>query len=632
MSNFFTSLIQLRKTYFCLGAVIAITLAYLVQAEVKATEKKIDNQSNFVLQPTYTGLETDIPKTYLPTLNKLLRELKKVELLHVSITGHSDASPIRERSRHKIANNYQLSLARANSIADYLMQKLALTKNQISVISFGSDKPLMNNDTPEGRSLNRRIEVVVRTKGNKVAFIPGLSNELFRNKLDVIKKSRAIRRNKISLSLRNTDIVEVMDMLSRKERVNILLSKDVKATVSVNLYDLDLDQAIKAIASAAGYAVERRHGSYFIINRSEAGKYTQSNLTQLRTFKVQYTNPRSVEAILKNHLSNYGKITVLEERNLLVIEDTPAFIRRITKLLAEIDQRPKQILIEAKILEVTLDDSETFGLDWKKLFSADGGNGSFGTGGFAAPGSAGFFLDLVTPNVELALSALNTEGRVRTLSTPKLLALENQEASVVIGDRIGYRLTTTISQVTTESIKFLESGVILKVKPSIDSNNRVLLEIHPEVSTGTVTAGIPSQKTTEVTTQLLVNDGQTVFIGGLLKRTVSEGRDSIPILGAIPLLGRLFSSDTQISTNTETVVMITPHIIKDHDTDWVKKNVENIQRTERILEGNVKKLQSKIAGRSSVDDDFSEENTEHFDSINLSESGLAWNIADENIW
>ena len=103
-------------------------------------------------------------------------------------------------------------------------------------------------------------------------------------------------------------------------------------------------------------------------------------------------------------------------------------------------------------------------------------------------------------------------GRVRTLSTPKLLALEHEEAEVIIGDRIGYRVTTTINQVTTESIEFLESGIILNVQPYVDRNGRIMMDIHPEVSTGTITNdGMPNQTTTEVTTQLLADDGQTIF-------------------------------------------------------------------------------------------------------------------------
>lgn len=636
MLKSFTYSSLLSRYCVFLTFIFAVTLPGISTAQlIDATDVKTpeENISYFTLRPPYIGASASIPKSYLPQMYKFINALKKVQLSHISVTGHSNPTPLSPQSRHIYSSNFELSLARARNIAELISQETKLDKNNIVVKGFGAAEPLTDNTTSEGQHYNRRIEITVKTHGQQMSLLPGLSSTDTVPDLatKMTTPSPAGKKGKVSLSLRNTDIVEVMDMLSRKERVNILLSKDVKAVVSVNLYDVDLDNAIKAIASSAGYVVEIRHGSYYIINREEAGKFANSNNTQLRTFKVQYTEPKAVETILKNHLSNYGKITVLAERSLLVIEDTPEFISRIEKLLTEIDKKPKQILIEAKILEVTLEDNETFGLNWKRLFNNDGGSGSFGATGLASPGSAGFFLDLVTPNLELALSALNTEGRVRTLSTPKLLALENQEASVVIGDRIGYRLTTTINQVTTESIKFLESGIILKVQPSIDNQDRILLNIHPEVSTGTVTAGVPSQKTTEVSTQLLVNDGQTVFIGGLLKRTVSEGRDSVPILGSIPLIGGLFSSDKQLSTNTETVVMITPHIIINSDVDWQKRKLDKIRQAEKELKENARTIESKInLSRGSLPGSKTLPGAaEHTNSTDLSTS---WNIPDENIW
>jgi type II secretory pathway component GspD/PulD (secretin) len=149
------------------------------------------------------------------------------------------------------------------------------------------------------------------------------------------------------------------------------------------------------------------------------------------------------------------------------------------------------------------------------------------------------------------------------LATPKLLALEDQAAETLIGDRLGYNVTTTIDNVTTTSTEFLESGVILKVKPSVDQESRVLLEIHPEVSTGTVSDdGIPNQTTTEVTTTMLVHSGQTIFIGGLMRRNATETREGVPVLGDIPGVGLLFSNRSISTFNTELVVLITPYIIE----------------------------------------------------------------------
>lgn len=379
----------------------------------------------------------------------------------------------------------------------------------------------------------------------------------------------AKQHENISLTMRHAELAEVMEMLSRHERVNILLAEGVEGQVSFSLFDVHLEEAIRTIANAAGYAVEKRESNYFIVEHDNAGRYVPDGITELRSYEIRYADPENLRETLAPYLSAYGKLSLAANRKLLIIEDTPEFQARIARLVADLDREPAQILIEAKILEVTLNDEDSFGLDWQKLFTSNGGGGSLGGRGLANPDSAGFFFSYATPDVEATLTALTARGRVRTLSTPKLLALQNQESSVIIGDRRGYQVTTTINQVTSESIEFLESGVILRVRPNIDARGRILLEIHPEVSNGTVDAnGIPSQTTTEVTTQLIVPSGETVFIGGLMKHTLSETSSGVPVLSQLPGLGRLFARTQKSNVNTETVVLITPRIVATNQNDW----------------------------------------------------------------
>ena len=382
----------------------------------------------------------------------------------------------------------------------------------------------------------------------------------------------------ITLNVRNTEISEVVEMISKQQRVNVLLGSNVTGTVSLNLYDTPVEKALSAAANAAGFALERRGKTYFIVGHDEVGRYADGSVTNMRWYNLNYADGATVVQILENYMSRYGKASFIEDRSLLVVEDRPDFLYRIDKLLKAIDRKPRQVLIEARILEVTLSDDENFGIDWTDLFRSNGGTGSFGTQGITAGGSTGFFFDLVTPDVTVALDALKDEGRLHTLSTPKLVALENQEASVVIGDRRGYQVTTTINQVTTESIEFLESGVILKVLAKIDDDGRIMMEVHPEVSTGTVDVnGIPSQTTTEVTTNLLVPSGETVFIGGLIKKTDSFRRKGVPGVGRVPGLRRLFTGHEKAEVVTETIVLITPTMAEDLEAPWNKEPEERVE-------------------------------------------------------
>ncbi len=383
-------------------------------------------------------------------------------------------------------------------------------------------------------------------------------------------------------NFRDLAIAEAFDMLSREGRVNIIVSRGVTGTVSLNLRDATVKQAIYGIAQATGYWVEIRNGDYVILGKETSLDYPGMN-TIVETLKVQYSDPKQVADILAKYVSRYGKITPLIGRKLVVVEDLPGFVERIKSLLAQVDVAPRQVLIEAKILEVNLNESENFGIDWKKIL---GGNyGSFGTSGLASGNvttpNPGFFFSLVSDKLTAYLSAMASKGRIRTLSTPKLLAMENQEAKAVIGDSTGYVVTTTINLVTTQTVQFLESGVILRVTPSIDQQGRILLKVHPEVSSASLAAGIPSKKSTEVTTEMVCENGQSIFIGGLIKRQSSQERNGVPVLGSLPLFGGLFANSIESTVSTETVVIITPFIVAE-PKDADRFSQEKVRQTERV--------------------------------------------------
>ena len=401
---------------------------------------------------------------------------------------------------------------------------------------------------------------------------------------------------RISMTMKDADLADVMDMISREQRVNVFVSTSNNEQVSFSLYDMSIPDAIRSIANSAGLAVEHYDDNYYIVDRDEAGKYAPDAITHVRAFELQYVDVDEMASLLQPYLSDYGEITLFTERNLFLVQDTPEFLRRISALVATIDEKPEQILIEAKILEITLTDEDSYGLDWSKVFNSEGGGGTFGTQGLSDPTSAGLFFDYATPDITATLNALTSQGRVRTLSTPKLLALENVESSVIVGDRRGYSVTTTINQVTTESVEFLESGVILRVTSSVDDNGQVMMDIHPEVSTGVIDplTGIPSQTTTEVKTRMIVPDSSTIFVGGLIKNRIDESKRGVPVVGRIPVVGGLFSNRQMSSTNTETVVLITPTIVRPKQQTIDDRSSEQIRQIEGRQSDNNKALDREM--------------------------------------
>lgn len=399
---------------------------------------------------------------------------------------------------------------------------------------------------------------------------------------------------RISVNLREVPINDVFEMLSRNEKINVLVGKGITGNISVNLYNVSAEDAVRAVAEAGGYIAERRGDTFQIVERKDAGLDGLSGNSVLRTFKVQYSNPKTVADILTKHVSRYGKITPLLERNLIVVEDQPAYVERIAALLEQVDLQPRQILIEAKILEVRLDRNEAFGVDWSKIVGGSNRTFTGGTRGLADRASSGLFFSVVSDNLNIYLSALASKGRVTTLSTPKLLALENQQAITSIGDQTGYKVTTTINQVTTESIQFLESGVILRVTPSIDERGRILMKIHPEVSTASVNNNIPSKNSTQVNTTLIAEDGQAIFIGGLIRNSSNYKRSGVPVLGEIPVIGAAFSHWDDGGVSTETVVVITPRIIRDDPPDALATRTLRLDDSEPPLLRSAASLEASL--------------------------------------
>lgn len=386
---------------------------------------------------------------------------------------------------------------------------------------------------------------------------------------------------------RDTPIAELFEMISARDRVSIMVGKGVTGNVAVSLYDMTASEAIHAIAEAGGYKVVERGNGYLIVNPALAAQGSVPDDIQVRALKVQYSDPKLVADILGKHVGPGGKVTVLPQRRMIVAEDTEAGLARIEALLRQIDTAPRQVMIEAKILEVTLDDSENFGIDWTKVLK----NGTkIGVGGLAQQGQPGLFFNYISCHCDFTayLSALSTKNKVRTLATPKLLALENEEAGITIGDELGYRVTTTINNVTSESVQFLDTGVILHVTPSVDADGRIALKVRPEVSSGSVLNGVPSKKTTQVTTQLVAEDGQSILIAGLIKSSATQQRTGVPVLGDIPVLGNLFANSERHGSLTETVVVITPHLLPAGGTADDARAAERIRQNADDIAGGLK--------------------------------------------
>jgi len=389
----------------------------------------------------------------------------------------------------------------------------------------------------------------------------------------------------LTINVDNIDITQLLRMLSVKRRVSIVAGPRVSGAVSLNLYDVTFEEALRAILDVSGCTATYKGDVILVTGASEKALLPLDTADlHIKVFKLDYLDPNEALTIVQQFISPAGRVVASNIEYTLLVEDTLAYVERISSLVEQIDVAPKQVLIEATLLEIVHDDDLTFGVELG--VTQINGNTIFRalTSGFAQDVTAlpetaqGMFAGILTEDTETFVEALAEVGNVKMLANPKILAVNRQKAQIIIGERLGFRITTTTETSSLESVEFLEVGTQLTLTPQISSDGTVLLDIHPEVSDGNVSVlGLPSERTAEATTYMLVKDGQTVVLGGLIQERTSDQVAKVPLLGDIPLLGYLFRRTTKSKTVNELVVLITPHIMGPEPDYAMRETIGNVE-------------------------------------------------------
>ena len=292
----------------------------------------------------------------------------------------------------------------------------------------------------------------------------------------------------------------------------------------------------------------------------------------------------------------------------MVVHDYPENIEEIRNLVEQLDTRPSQVLVEATILQAAINEENAFGVDFSLIGDLDftefinplaaanniiGGRGVSLASGSEAPtafpgadgrsralttsvgnvsGKASLKAGIIDDDIAVFLRVLDEVTDVTVISNPKILTLNRQAARVLVGTRVGFLNTTTTQTATTQTVKFLDTGTQLHIRPFVSSDNIIRLEIKPQVSTASLRESItpsgqavtiPDEDTTELVTNLLVRDGQTVVLGGLFTESTSYTRRQIPGLGDIPLIGAVFKGQDDAIVRNEIIFLITPTVVDD---------------------------------------------------------------------
>ncbi|MBV1703803.1 MAG: type II secretion system protein GspD, partial [Hyphomicrobiales bacterium] len=262
-----------------------------------------------------------------------------------------------------------------------------------------------------------------------------------------------------------------------------------------------------------------------------------------------------------------------DANNAIIVYSTATEFRRVEQALRKLDVAPKQVLIEATIAEVSLNDQLKFGVRWFLQNNQGTHSATFSEDAAGAVSSVfpGFSYALKFANAQATLNALSAVTKVSVISSPSLMVIDNKTARLQVGDQVPIVTQSAVSTGVVgapivNSVTYKDTGVILSITPRINDNGRVLLDIDQEVSdvATTTTSGIdsPTIQQRRIKTSVLLSDSQALTLGGLIKSSTNRTSNKVPILGDIPILGNAFKSKNDVRGKTELIIVITPHIIR----------------------------------------------------------------------
>ncbi len=266
------------------------------------------------------------------------------------------------------------------------------------------------------------------------------------------------------------------------------------------------------------------------------------------------------------------KIVADEAKNAILIEATKVDYERVRQVIGRLDVIPNQVLIEATIAEVTLNDDLKFGVRWYLQNKNSTTTFTDQASGAVSSVFPAFSYALTAANVAATLDALNAITDVNIVSSPSLTVMDNKPAVLQIGDQVPITTESATSVLTTgapivNSVSYKDTGVILSITPRINESGRVLLDIEQEVSTvvPTTSSGIdsPTIRQRKIKTSVVVNDNDALVLGGMIQESKSRTRSQIPILGDIPFIGNAASSKDNTIAKTELIILIRPHVVRD---------------------------------------------------------------------
>ena len=447
-----------------------------------------------------------------------------------------------------------------------------------------------------------------------------------------VEEERELEERLLSFSVKGVDIKEILQGLSQASELNIVSDPDVSGTVTVDLKDVTLAQALEIILTPLGLEFRREQNVIRVakpqletriftidyVNIKRGGRSTMDVTTSaaqtgvggiggggitgggasVQSEQEEIAFFKDLEESLNKLLSPKGTIAVNKQSGTVAVTDFPAHLRQVAAFLEKVtDTIMRQVVINAQVMDVTLTDSFSFGIDWTAVVEVLGENLTFTQA--LSPGAAALQIAVSGSDFSAVVDAISTQGEVNVLSNPKVAALNNQKAIIrVARDDVFFRNQVrtleqggqTIERITETIPQVVNIGVTLDVTPQISSDGTVMMHIHPIITDKLGDAVDPVTGQTapiisirEADTLVRVEDGQTIIIGGLMEEREDDQVVKVPLLGDIPLLGGLFRRTEKTKRKSELVILLSPTVLMG---DRVQQTTaEAVKRVEGLRQG-----------------------------------------------
>ncbi|MBI4745469.1 MAG: type IV pilus secretin PilQ, partial [Deltaproteobacteria bacterium] len=409
---------------------------------------------------------------------------------------------------------------------------------------------------------------------------------------------------KVTLEFKDADIKNIFRIIAEVSGFNMIIDNAVAGKVTIRLVNVPWDQALDILLETNNLGMKKvgnviRVLPAAIVKKEEeeklASKKAMEKLEDMVTklIPVSYAKASDISSKLKSVMTERGTTIVDERTNTIILKDIQKSVDEAEKLVKDLDTPTPQVIIEARIVTANTNFARDLGVQWGSGYTGDaahgnptgyyfpnsynvsgGGGGSFAlnppaTGGVGASSGAGGVVGINfgsinnTLNLDLRLSALESQGWGKVVSSPKIITLDNKEASIQQGISIPFETTSASGTQTT----FVDANLNLTVTPHVTADGRLMMKIKVTKNRPDLTfkgaSGAPSIDKKEAITEILVKDGDTTVIGGIYEIDKSEKEFYTPFLGKIPILGWLFKSKSKSETKQELLIFITPKIARD---------------------------------------------------------------------